>query len=209
MATYRIEHRDPECAGTNMAGIEANSEEEAIEKFVTDNIDTDWITRIEIVSVRRLSDPASVGEKQPAVEFQRPYIHEAPYEEDEYDDGNDGAETRQYLAFDTPDALKGYDRWAVDKICPGEIAWEIDYQLEKVLRKWAIAALNLPLTAAGNLKRADKAHLDMCFHRLERTIIRDVQQWLENESHYQEIVRDRVNEAIRDLLKYPRAKERQ
>ena len=97
--------------------------------------------------------------------------------------------------------------WADDEICPGEIVWAIHWRLERVLRAWAIATLNVPLTAAGNLKRADKAHLDMCFRRLERTIIRDVRQWLENEPRYQEIVRDRVNGAIRDLLKYPRAKK--
>jgi hypothetical protein len=56
MATYRIEHHDPEYAGTLLSGIKANSEEEAIESFIVDNIDTDWITRIDIVGVRLLPE---------------------------------------------------------------------------------------------------------------------------------------------------------
>jgi hypothetical protein len=46
----------PEYAGTLLSGIKANSEEEAIESFIVDNIDTDWITRIDIVGVRLLPE---------------------------------------------------------------------------------------------------------------------------------------------------------
>ena len=56
MATYRIERHDSEYAGTILSGIEADSEEEAIENFIIDNIETDWITRIQIVGVKLLPD---------------------------------------------------------------------------------------------------------------------------------------------------------
>jgi hypothetical protein len=46
----------PEHIKEVLGGIEANSEEEAIENFIIENIGADWITQIEIVSVKLLSD---------------------------------------------------------------------------------------------------------------------------------------------------------
>jgi hypothetical protein len=83
----------------------------------------------------------------------------------------------------------------------------LDYELEKFFRNRAIAALNLTLTAKGNLKKTDQEHLDRCIRRLRAKIENDLVLWLENDSRYQELIRDRVNETIQDLLKTHREME--
>lgn len=127
------------------------------------------------------------------VEFGAPYLHECPYE-DEPD------ETFERLAFDTPENVLPYARQNL-AIEPGAIGWKLDYCLEELLRNWAIAALDLTLSPKGDLKKSDQEHVDRCLSRLEATIQTDLQMWLENEARYQELIRDRVNEAIQDLLR--------
>jgi hypothetical protein len=57
MPTYRIEFSDPEYGGsTFMCGIEGDTDQAAIETFFIDSINEDWITRIELVSIKRLPD---------------------------------------------------------------------------------------------------------------------------------------------------------
>jgi hypothetical protein len=82
----------------------------------------------------------------------------------------------------------------------GAISWQLDRKLEKFLLNWAIAALNLTLTAKGNLKKLDQEHLDRCISRLRVNIETDLASWLENDPRYQELIRDRVNGVIQDLL---------
>jgi hypothetical protein len=125
-------------------------------------------------------------------EFKTPYLHETPYE-DEPD------ETYRSLAFDTPEAVLPYAKQN-PAIEPGSIKWELDYTLEEALQKWAIAALNLTLTPNVNLKRLDHERLDRWFSRLQAKIRTDLQMWLENDPRYHELIRDRVNEAIKELL---------
>jgi len=82
----------------------------------------------------------------------------------------------------------------------GAIWWQLDRKLEKFLLNWAIAALNLTLTAKGNLKKLDREHLDKWISRLRDNIETDLVLWLENDPRYQEFIRDQVNSAIQDLL---------
>ena len=89
----------------------------------------------------------------------------------------------------------------------GSIAWELSCALEKFFRNLAIAALNLTLTAKSNLKKPDQEHLDRCIRRLQAKIETDLALWLDNDPRYQELIRDRVNDAIQDLLKPHREME--
>jgi hypothetical protein len=99
-----------------------------------------------------------------------------------------------------PEVVLPYSPWKDVTIIPGAIEWTLDYGLEEFLRNWAIAALNLTLTAKGNLKKPDQEYLDRCINRLRTKIETELALWLENDLRYQELIRDRVNEAIRDLL---------
>jgi hypothetical protein len=134
-------------------------------------------------------------------EFETPYIHEIPSEDGPPDlDCHDAANTYRWFGFDTPEAVLSYAPWRDKTIEPGSIAWELGYKLEKFFRNWAIATLNLTLTAKGNLKKPDQEHLDRCIRRLQAKIETDLVLWLENDPRYQELIRDRVNEAIQNLL---------
>jgi hypothetical protein len=132
-------------------------------------------------------------------EFKTPYIHESPWEDEA--DGVDSEDTLQWFAFDTPRAVLPYSRCQNTTIQPGGIRWTLGYELEEFLKNWTIAALNITLTVKGNLKRPDQEHLDRCIRRLNAKIETDLRMWLENDSRYQELIRDRVNETIWDLSK--------
>jgi len=142
-------------------------------------------------------------------EFETPYIHEIPFEDEQDDPDRDDTadDTYRLFAFDTPEAVMPYSPCQDTTIEPGSIAWELSYELEKFWRNWAIAALNLTLTAKGNLKKPDQEHLDRCIRRLRAKIETDLVLWLENDPRYQELIRDRVNETIQDLLKPHREME--
>jgi hypothetical protein len=142
-------------------------------------------------------------------EFETPYIHEIPFEDEQDDPDRDDTadDTYRLFAFDTPEAVMPYSRCQDTTIGPGSIAWELSCALEKFFRNLAIAALNLTLTAKGNLKKPDQEHLDRCIRRLQAKIETDLVLWLENDPRYQELIRDRVNEAIQDLLKPHREME--
>jgi hypothetical protein len=142
-------------------------------------------------------------------EFETPYIHEIPfeYEQDDLDCDDIADDTYRLFAFDTPEVVLPYSPCQDTTVKPGSIAWELGYQLEKFLRNWAIAALNLTLTAKGNLKKPDQEHLDRYMNRLRAKIETDLASWLENDPRYQELIRDRVNDAIQDLLKPHREME--
>ena len=134
-------------------------------------------------------------------EFKTPYLHETPYEnepDETYED--EPEETCGWFAFDTPEAILPYAKQN-PSIEPGSIEWQLDYTLAEALQKWAIAALNLTLTPKANLKRLDHERLDRWFSRLQAKIRTDLQMWLENDSRYQELIRDRMNEAIKELLR--------
>jgi hypothetical protein len=115
-------------------------------------------------------------------------------------------DTWQWFAFDTPEAVLPYSRCQDATIKPGVIQWELGYELEWFLKNWAIAALNLNLTTKGNLKRPDQEHLARCIRGLRVKIKTDLQMWLENDSRYQVLIRDRVNEAIQNLLEQRKEK---
>ena len=138
-------------------------------------------------------------------EFKTPYVHESPYE-DEADDPECDDTAYRWLAFDTPEAVLPYSPCQNTTIEPGEIRWTLAYDLEKFLKDWAIAALNFTLTPKGNLKKPDQEHLDRCIWQLRAKIETDLRIWLENDSRYQELIRDRVNEAIQDLLEQRKVK---
>jgi hypothetical protein len=110
------------------------------------------------------------------------------------------------LAFDTPEAVLPYSPRQETTIEPGAIRWTLDSDLEKFLKNWAIAALNLTLTAKGNLKKPDQEHLDRCIWRLRASIETDLRLLLENDLRCHELIRDRVNEAIQDLLEQRKVK---
>ena len=142
-------------------------------------------------------------------ELNAPYLHETPFE-DEPDDqlcADTADNTYRWFAFDVPEAVLPYVPWRDTTVEPGAISWQLDRRLEKFLLNWAIAALNLTLTAKGNLKKLDQEHLDRCISRLRVNIETDLASWLENDSRYQELIRDRVNETIQDLLKPHREME--
>ena len=142
-------------------------------------------------------------------EFETPYIHEIPFEDEQDDaDRDDTADdTYRLFAFDTPEAVLPFVPWRDTTIEPGSIAWELGYKLEKFFRNWAIATLNLTLTAKSNLKKPDQEHLDRCIRRLQAKIETDLALWLDNDPRYQELIRDRVNDAIQDLLRPHREME--
>lgn len=102
-----------------------------------------------------------------------------------------------------------YVPWRDKTIEPGSISWQLDYVLEKLLVNWAIAALNLTLTPKGNLKKPDQEHLHRCISRLRVNIETDLALWLESDSRYQELIRDRVNGAVQDLLEPRRERQGQ
>ena len=132
-------------------------------------------------------------------QFETPYVHESFYEDEA--DGPDRDDTAySWFAFDTPEVVLPYSVSQNTTIEPGAIRWTLGYELETFLKNLAIAALNLTLTAKGNLKKPDQEHFDRCIRRLRVKIEGDLQMWLENDSRYQELIRDRVNEAIHDLL---------
>ena len=136
-------------------------------------------------------------------EFSAPYLQEILFEDEQNDPDRDDTADNMYrwFAFDVPEAVLPYSPCQDTTIKPGSIAWELGYGLEEFLRKWAIAALNLTLTAKGNLKKPDQEHLDRCIRRLQAKIETDLGLWLESDPRYQELIRDRVNETIQDLLK--------
>jgi hypothetical protein len=133
------------------------------------------------------------------LQFKTPYVHEGFYgDEADNPDGDDTA--YQWFAFDTPEQFLPYSPSQKTTIESGAIRWILAYELETFLRNLALAALNLTLTAKGNLKKPDQEHFDRLIRRLREKIETDLQMWLENDSRYQELIRDRVNEAIHDLL---------
>jgi hypothetical protein len=136
------------------------------------------------------------------VEFETPYIHEIPFDDEPPDQNCDDTADNTYrlFAFDTPEALLAYAFRRDNTIEPGRISWQLDYALEKFLVNCSVAALNLALTAKGNLKKSDQEHLDRCISRLHANIETDLELWLENDPCYQKLIRDRVNEAIKGLL---------
>jgi hypothetical protein len=143
------------------------------------------------------------------IEFSAPYLRETPFD-DEPDDqfcADTANNAYRWFAFDVPEAVLPYSPCQDTTIEPGSIRWKLGYELEKFFRNWAIAALNLTTTAKGNLKKPDQEHLDRCIRRLCVDIETDLASWLENNSKYQELVRDRVNETIQDLLKPHREME--
>jgi Poly A polymerase head domain len=141
-------------------------------------------------------------------EFRVPYLHETPFEEEPDDRfcADTADKMYRWFAFDVPEAVVPYSPRR-DTIEPGSIAWELGYELEEFLRKWAIAILNLTLTAKGNLKKPDQEHLDRCIRRLRVKIETDLGLWLENDPRYQELIRDRVNETIQNFVKTHRETE--
>jgi hypothetical protein len=142
-------------------------------------------------------------------EFSAPYLRETPFD-DEPDDqfyADTADNTYRWFAFDVPEAVLPYSPCQDTTIEPGSIAWEWGYELEKFFKNWAIAALNLTLTAKGNLKKPDQEHLDRCIRRLRAKIETDLVLWLEDDPRYQELIRDRVYETIQDLLKPHREME--
>jgi hypothetical protein len=136
-------------------------------------------------------------------EFSAPYLRETPFDDapDDQFCADTTNNTYRWFAFDVPEAVLPYSPCQDTTIEPGSIAWELGYELEKFFRNWAIAALNLTLTAKGNLKKPDQEHLDRCIRRLQAKIETDLGLWLESDPRYQELIRDRVNETIQDLLK--------
>ena len=135
-------------------------------------------------------------------ELNAPYLHEIPFE-DEPDDqlcADTADNTHRWFAFDMPEAVLPYVPWRDTTVEPGAISWQLDRKFEKFLLNWAIAALNLTLTAKGNLKKLDREHLDKWISRLRDNIETDLVLWLENDPRYQEFIRDQVNSAIQDLL---------
>jgi hypothetical protein len=134
-------------------------------------------------------------------EFTTPYVLKALFEEDEDEPEDTEHNTYDTFVFDIPAAVLPYARSENTTIEPGYIGWRIGGELEKLLRNWVIPALDLSLTPKGNFRKPDQEHVDRCLTRLEARIRNDLSLWLENDPRYQSLIRDRVNEAIRDLLK--------
>ena len=121
-------------------------------------------------------------------EFKTPYVHERPEPDDPDFETED--DTYRWFAFDTPEAVWPYAPRQEKTIEPGAISWRLSYVLEELLRNWAIAALNLTLTAKGNLKKPDQEHFDRYIRRLQAKIETELALWLENDPRYQELIRD-------------------
>jgi hypothetical protein len=134
-------------------------------------------------------------------EFETPYTREIPFDDDPPDQDCDDTADNTYplFAFDTPEAVLAYAPRHDKTIEPGRICWQLDSHLEKLLVNWAVAALNLTLTAKGNLKKSHQEHFNRYTERLCDNIETDLVLWLENDPRYQKLIRDRVNETIQNF----------
>jgi hypothetical protein len=137
------------------------------------------------------------------VKFEIPYVHETPLVEiDDHEDYEQSwvcdhiSGVWRWFAFETPEAMLPHAR--SDSIQPGAVEWSVDGHLADTLEKWVADAYPLP---RGNLKRNDREYIDRCLRRLQDQITEDVEALLVHDPRYHEIIRVRVNETIKSLLK--------
>jgi hypothetical protein len=109
--------------------------------------------------------------------------------------GNDDfepSEPIQVLAIDIPEPLRvaGFD---LDNTNVDGIRWDA-HILERVLEVWARSLF--PLTAKGNLKRADRQFVDHCLKELRDNVGEDVKNLLLWDERYHQILQRRLNETI-------------
>jgi hypothetical protein len=80
------------------------------------------------------------------------------------------------------------------------VEWNLPLYLDEMLRRYSADALAMERTAKGNLKNIDRDHLHRCLRYLSARINADLGNWLVSDPRYLQILHERVNETLTELL---------